>query len=100
MLAGSDQVACRLLQPAYLSMINKWMPVLGNRLATLLVASASRWVNLLDFLPFYRDHKNWTQTMTRQLMRCIPRTKTDQVKKDVWMDIFQKKSTSKRVNIA
>ncbi len=88
-LVGEGSIASRLLQPAYLSMVNKWMPVLGDRLATFLVAAAFRWANLLDFLPFYRDHKNWTRDMTRKLMKGIPQTKTEQVKKDVWMDIYK-----------
>ena len=89
-LAGKDPIACRLLKPPYLSMVNEWMPVLGSRLPSLLDAAAFRWVNLLDFLPFYRDHKKWTRVMTRKLMKGIPQTKTDQVKEEIWVGIYRK----------
>jgi hypothetical protein len=90
-LAGPDTIACRLLDPAYLSMVNEWFPDVGERLITFLDSSAFRWVNLLDFLPFYRDNKKWTQAMTRKLMKGIPKTKTDQVTEDVWKDIYKKR---------
>ena len=89
-LAGYGPIACRLLKPPYLSMVNEWMPVLGSRLPSLLDAAAFRWVNLLDFLPFYRDHKKWTRVMTRKLMKGINQTKTDQVKEEIWVGIYRK----------
>jgi hypothetical protein len=77
-------------------MVNEWLPVLGDRLITLLDEANFRWINLLDFLPFYRDHKKWTVVMTRKLMKDIPKTKTDQVKEEVWMEVYRKGRMGKR----
>jgi len=95
-LASHDGIACRLLIPTYLNMVNEWLPVLDGRLITLLDVANFRWFNLLDFLPFYRDHKKWTVVMTRKLMKDIPKTKKDQVKEEVWMGIYRKGRMGKR----
>ena len=95
-LASHDGIACRLLIPTYLNMVNEWLPVPDGRLITLLDAANFRWFNLLDFLAFYRDHKKWTVVMTRKLMKDIPKTKKDQVKEEVWMEVYRKGRVGKR----